>query len=105
MLSGAKSPAVVARAGQAFKYTRGDECGVFVVEKIGSQLWGHGAASEKSKGLYAPGLAVVEAVAITAGCESVGFQTDRPGVVRIARKNGYKVIGFILEKKVSHGCN
>lgn len=34
------------------------------------------------------------------GCESVRFQTGRPGLVKKAKKQGYEVVGWILKKEL-----
>lgn len=90
----------VAEKGQAFKLSTAGGEGVFVVELRGIELWVHGAGGVASSGLTAPGLAVIEALARSNGCVHVAFQTARPGLVKLAKKSGYRVVGFIMEKSV-----
>lgn len=92
------TPESIAASGQCFTLETAGGKGVFVAEKRGSQLWIHGAGALASKGMAADGLPVVEAMARAADCDRVGFQTARPGLVRVAKKQGYKITGFILEK-------
>lgn len=92
------TPETIAASGRGFRLTTAGGEGVFVAEKRGPEMWVHGAASISSKGLTADGLGVIEAMAKQADCTHVAFQTARPGLVRLARKNGYKVTGFIMEK-------
>lgn len=92
------TPESIARCGTAFELTTGTGTGVFVVQKRDSQLWIHGAGAVASKGGTVAGLDVVEQMAEQTGCTSIAFQTGRPGLVRIAKKHGYKITGFIMEK-------
>lgn len=94
------TPETIAASGQGFRLTTAGGEGVFVAEKRGPEMWVHGAASISSKGLTADGLGVIEAMAKTADCNHVAFQTARPGLVRLARKSGYRVTGFIMEKSI-----
>lgn len=90
----------IAAAGECFELKDGVSTGVFVLEKQGAVMWISGAGAVASAGLTAPGLAIIKAMAAQAGCGSVGFQTGRPGLVKLAKKQGYKVVGFIMEKTV-----
>lgn len=94
------TPETIAECGQAFKLTTAGGEGVFVAEKRGPQLWIHGAGGVASKGLTGVGLQVIEALAKQAECGQVAFQTGRPGLARLAKKSGYRISGFILEKSV-----
>lgn len=94
------TPESIAAAGQAFALEIDGERGVFVLEKQGARMWVSGAGAVKTRGLTAPGFKAIEAVSREAGCVSVGFQTGRAGLVRLAKKQGYRVAGFIMEKGV-----
>lgn len=93
-------PQSIAESGDCFRLTVGDAGGVFVVKKRGAELWVSGAAAVKTAGLAVPGLCVLEQLAKKENCRTVGFQTRRPGLVRVAKKQGFKVVGFIMEKGV-----
>lgn len=94
------TPDSIAENGDCFSLEVGGHSGVFVVRKKGGQLWVSGAAALASKGLAAAGLDVMQAIAAQTDCDTVGFQTARPGLVRIAKKQGFAVVGFILEKRI-----
>lgn len=94
------TPKTIAAAGQAFELTNENGTGVFVAEKRGAELWIHGAGSSKTTGLVLDGLAVVEALARASMCTLIAFQTTRPGLVRMAQKNGYRKRAIILEKSI-----
>lgn len=97
--AGIATPETIAAKGHAFELTTAGGTGVFVVEKRGNQLWVHGAGATGATHLTADGLGVIEAIAKQAGCDRVAFQTARRGLVRLAAKQGYRVTGFILEKR------
>lgn len=97
--AGLHTPETIAACGQCFELSTGRGKGVFVAEKRGAQLWIHGAGASGGAGLAFDGLGIVETLAAQAGCDSVAFQTGRPGLARIAKKQGYRITGFILEKK------
>lgn len=94
------TPDSIAAAGEAFSLEVGADKGVFVLEKKDARMWVSGAGAVKSKGLTEPGLQAIEALARRAGCTAVGFQTGRAGLVEKAKKQGYRVVGFIMEKSI-----
>lgn len=96
--AGLDTPASIAAAGHAFELVTPDGAGVFVASKNGATLWIHGAGSTGSHGIIRDGMALCESMAMQVGCSRVAFQTARPGLVKIAKKRGYRVAGFILEK-------
>ena len=98
--AGQSTPTSIAANGQCFELTAGGHSGCFVVRKHGAQLWVSGAGAVKSKGLTGVGLTIIEETARQSGCDSVAFQTKRPGLVKLAKKQNYKIVGFILEKKL-----
>lgn len=98
--AGWTTPEGIAAAGEAFSLTVGDQSGVFVLEKRGARMWVSGAGAVKTVNLAEPGLQVIAAAAGRAGCSSVGFQTGRAGLVRRAKKQGFRVVGFIMEKNI-----
>lgn len=94
------TPESIAARGTAFRLTAAGGEGVFVAEKKGAQLWIHGAGGIASSGLTGVGLGVIEAMAQQMDCEAVAFQTARPGLVKLAKKSGYRITGVIMEKSV-----
>lgn len=94
------TPGSIAAAGECFALQVGDDKGVFVVEKNAEKLWISGAGAVKSKGLTGAGLSIIEEIAKQSGLVSVGFQTGRPGLVKLSKKQGYKIVGVIMEKSV-----
>ena len=90
----------IAETGENFELTTPEGVGVFTVRRLSNTLWVAGAGSEKSEGLLKHGLPIVEAMAKLEGLERVGFQTARPGLVRIAKRHGYRIAGIILEKRI-----
>lgn len=99
--SGRSTPASIARGGDCYKLRDGEQEGVFVLSKQGDRLWVKGAAAVRSQGLLEIGFGLVDQIAAQAGCRRIGFQTGRPGVVKLARRKGFKVVGFIMEKAIS----
>lgn len=98
---GQYTPESLAGSGQAFRLVTAAGSGVFVCEKRKNHLWIHGAAASGSAGLTADGMALFERMAQAAGCEFVAFETHRPGLMKLAKKGGYRVQAVILKKKVS----
>lgn len=94
------TPETLAENGQCFKLTTAGGEGVFVAEKRGNHLWIHGAAGVKSSGLTGVGLVVIEALAKECGAEFVAFETARAGLAKLSKKQGYKVAGMIMKKRV-----
>lgn len=94
------TPASIAESGECFSLTANGSEGVFVLNRRGGGLWISGAGAVKSEGLTGTGLQVIEQIAKQSDCQRVGFQTARPGLVKLARKQGFKVVGFIMEKSV-----
>lgn len=94
------TPEGLADSGQCFKLTTAGGEGVFVAEKRGNHLWIHGAAGVKSSGLTGVGLVVIEALARESGAEFVVFETERAGLAKLAKKQGYRVSGMIMKKRV-----
>lgn len=87
-------------AGPAFELRTSGGSGVFSLERCGNSLWVTAASGRADDDLTAIGLELIEETARQAGCDEVGFQTARPGLVRKAQKQGYQVAGWILKKAV-----
>lgn len=100
--AGVDTPSTIAATGETFALSTPGGRGVFVTKKRGRQLWISGAGAVGSTGLAQCGLDMIEAIARQSDCDTVAFQTARPGLVRIAKKQGYRITGFILEKKNDH---
>lgn len=94
------TPEGLANSGQAFKLTTAGGQGVFVAEKRGNHLWIHGAAGINSSGLTGVGLIVIESLAKESGAQFVAFETARPGLAKLSKKQGYQVAGIIMKKRV-----
>lgn len=97
---GVNTPEAIAAGGQCLRLvTDHGEC-VMVVRVDAGTFWVDGAASDESKGL-APllGQLAIEA-AKRAGCRRVAFETARPGLVRLARRRGWKFAAFVMEHEV-----
>lgn len=83
-----------------FELDNGRGAGAAILEKKENTLWVHGLAAGQSVGLASVGLSVAEGLALNAGCNRVAFKTARPGLVRIAKKQGYRIAAFIIEKTI-----
>lgn len=94
------TPASIAGSGECFQLTADGSEGVFVLQRQGDRLRITGAGAVKSQGLTGIGLQVIEQIAKRSDCRAVDFQTARLGLVKLARKQGYRVVGFIMEKSV-----
>lgn len=97
---GENSPADIARGGACLR-VRTDNGDCFIVARVqGDTLWMDGAASDRSEGL-APLLGLLaQESARNAGCKRVKFETARPGLVRLARRRGWRFAAFVMEKDV-----
>lgn len=98
--AGMATPASIANSGECFRLTVDDEVGVFVLQRKADRLWVAGAGAVGTAGMTAPGLSVIEAIAAQSGCKVVAFQTGRAGLAKLAKKQGYRLTGFIMEKSV-----
>jgi hypothetical protein len=83
--------AEVIAAGHAYKIVtaRGQAVACYVLARLGARLWIMAAAGRAAFDLTGAINALVAAQA--AGCESIGFRTERPGLVRKAERLGYQV--------------
>lgn len=97
------TPASIASSGHAFELKENGQTGTFVAEKRGPELWIHGAAGDKNMSTTGNIWNVLDKLAGALDCQHVAFQTSRPGLVKIARKHGYKIAAVILEKSVQNG--
>lgn len=96
------TPEEIAAHGRCFELRTAEGVGVFVLRVQGGVLWVDGAGSRQGAGLTAAGLALFDHIARQAGCESIAFETVRPGLVRQSQKLGYQVAGYIMKKAVPH---
>lgn len=97
---GDNTPGDIARGGSCLRVrTENGDC--FIVARVqGETFWMDGAASDRSEGL-APLLGhLAEEFARRAGCRRVAFETARPGLVRLARRRGWRFAAFVMEKEV-----
>lgn len=74
------------------------------IDFAGAQAW-IVAAAGGGNGMAGDVLAAIEAEAARRGCSSVGFQTMRAGLRRVAQRRGYTVTdhigaGVIMEKQL-----
>lgn len=98
-----KKAGLEAGSGHAFEFKESGQTGIFVAEKRGLDFWIHGAAGDKSMSLKGDSWNVFEKLAGALNCEHVAFETSRPGLVKIAKKRGYKIEAVILKKIVKNG--
>lgn len=99
--TGQATPESMAASGQAFQLDAGGGGGMFIVRKNGAQLWIEAGSGRAADDLTAIGLALIEEIAKSAGCDHVAFQTGRPGLMRKSASMGFEVAGWIMKKKVS----
>ena len=92
------SAETIANIGTAFELTTPNESGVFVIEKRQKQMWIRAAAASKSRNFAPICFEVIAALARQTDCKTVAFQTARLGLAKLAKKQGYRVTGLILEK-------
>lgn len=95
------TPEGIAAHGECFELRTETGAGVFVLRRKGDVLFIDGAAAMEGGGLTAPGLALVAQVARQTGCRAVAFETGRRGLVRLAKKQGARVVGVVMEMDVS----
>ncbi len=86
----------MARAGQCFAATAEHAQAVYVVRVVNGIAWVDACKGSGPIDWSALLLNVIEKQA--QGCASVAFQTKRPGLVRKAKRQGYRVAGWILKK-------
>ena len=82
--------------GQCFAATAAQAQAVYVLQVENGVAWiaaAKGAGAVPWTDLLLP---VIESQA--QGCAAVAFQTARPGLVRMAKRQGYTVTGWILKK-------
>lgn len=96
------TPESAAASGECFRLDTETGQLFFALEFGGGVGWIHAAAGTGC-GMTAAGLAAIERKAAAEGCRVVGFQTVRRGLVRRAKKHGYRITrqvgaGFVLEK-------
>ena len=77
-----------------------DESGksVFAVRKEGQTLWVCAAAGAGKQAVFDSLERGIFELAGEVGAASIGFQTARRGLVAKAKKAGYRVTGYIMEK-------
>lgn len=97
---GAGDAAFMAANCACFELDNGGGAGVGVLEKKGETLWVWGFGSKRSTGLTADAIAITQGIAKKANCKKVSFKTSRPGLVKLAKKHGFKITAFILEKNI-----
>lgn len=91
-------------AGQCFALTGPNGSVAVSIDFGGGVAWVVGAAGGGG-GMASDTLEAIEQMSRRAGCHTVGFQTPRRGLVRVAKRRGYIQTGTIetgikLEKKL-----
>jgi hypothetical protein len=102
---GIATPESAAASGECFRLDTDTGSLMFALSFEDRVGWIHAAAGTGC-GMTAAGLEAIERKARAEGCRLVGFQTLRRGLVRRARKHGYRITrqvgaGFILEKALT----
>jgi hypothetical protein len=93
----------VASGGQSFALHLEDGGAlVFTVRAQNGVFWIDGAIGQAAPGgdMTAQGLTFMEAMASAGKFGSIGFATDRAGLVKKAERQGYRVAGWILKKQL-----
>lgn len=98
--AGQFTPESLAASGQGFELATDAGKAVFVAQVRGDHLWIHGAGTSAGA-MMGHGLAFADQLAKSSGCRFVAFETARPGLVRIAKKHGYKNTALVMKKAVS----
>lgn len=98
--TGQFTPESLAASGHAFELTTAGGTGVFVAEKRGDRLWIHGAGAVGSQGMTQDGLEFFKAMAVQGGCRYIRFETDRRGLVRLAKKAGFRTRSAVMEYEI-----
>ena len=88
----------MARNGHCFVAAAGDDLAVYVLNESNGVTWINACQGRGAVPWREVLLPVIEQQA--KGCESVAFQTARPGLVRAAERQGYEVAGWIMKKKI-----
>jgi hypothetical protein len=96
---GANTPASIAAGGACFEFRTPGGCCAFVVRVDDGVWWIDGAASDGGEGMAFIGLELAEHAAREAGCWAVAFETARPGLVRVAMRQGYRVVEHVRGSK------
>lgn len=88
----------MASQGHCFAATVGDAQCVYVLNVHNGQAWINAAKGQGAADLTGLVLPAVELQA--SQLKSVAFQTARPGLVRKAKRLGYRVTGWIMKKDI-----
>lgn len=101
---GEATPETLCSAGHPFALDLPTGRLVYVLQWLRHKFWVLAAAGATSNAT-AQALQAIEQQAEANGATAVCFQTARPGLVKLARRSGYRVKGWILEKEVRHGSD
>lgn len=95
---GLETGQTLAEAGRCYELDTSDGGTTVIVLKVkGRHLYVQAAEGNGTSGVM-EGMQMVEAIAQASGLQGMAFQTSRPGLIRQAKKAGYKVAGVILKK-------
>ena len=102
---GSATPESAAASGECFRLETDTGALFFALQCADRTAWIHAAAGTGT-GMTAAGFRAIELHARYAGCAVVSFQTVRRGLVRKAKKHGYRIArqvggGFVLEKVIT----
>lgn len=81
-------------AGVCFEVRDDSGAAVVVVHERGGVHWIDAAGGGGGRDLAG----AIDQALIAAGARSIAFQTKRPGLVRRAQRQGYKVAGYIMRR-------
>lgn len=97
---GCDTPEKIAANGQCFELqTEHGRC-AFVVRKDEHVLWIDGAGALIGEGFTVRGLELCKEIARQAGCNELAFETGRRGLVRLAARQGFDLVGYVMKVKV-----
>lgn len=97
---GINSTGDITRHGHCFEFEcDGEKCS-FVVRTVGDLLIIDAAAASGTARATHVGLALAENIAKATGCTRIAFETERPGLVKLAQLAGFKTKSVLMEKHV-----
>jgi len=91
----------IAASGNCFAFDDGADAFVFVLRLRSGVLFVDATAAMQAGQALAKGLPLADEIARQANCRSIVFETARPGLVRRAKKMGYRVASINMKKDLA----